>query len=135
MQPEFLPDSTLILDHPIGKLPSMFYAISKAQLTTGSPINPLTPLNHSSLILMRSMEEILTMGSPLEVMQSRLGLEQCLGAQNFSLWSPYPPLKRSTLQQLKQQRRSCGCASLWGSWGMMSLGLLCFGWTTSPPLQ
>ena len=133
MQPEFLPDLTPILDHPTGKLPSMFYTISKAQWTTRSPISLLIHLSHSSL--MQTMEAILTMASPLEVMWSRLGLEQCLGDQSVNLWSPYPPLKQSTSQQLRQARRSCGCANSWGSWDMMFLDLPCFGWTISPQLQ
>jgi len=104
-------------------------------VTTRPPISLLIHLSHLSLTLMQTMDAILTIASPLEVMWSRLGLERCLRAQSFNLWSPYPPLKQSTSQQLRQARRSYGCASSWGSWAMMFLNLPCFGWTISPPCR
>ena len=70
MQPELLPDLTPILDHLTGKLASMFCAISRAQCTTRWPISLLIHLSHSLLTLMWTMEAILTMASPLEIMWS-----------------------------------------------------------------
>src|ERR1700748_760569 len=135
MQLEFLPDSTPILVSLIGKLPSMSCAISRAPLISNSPTSLPTHLSSSSLTLMLIMEGIQTMASPLEGMWSRLGQEQSLGVPSCSLLLLCPPLKQSMFLLLRLERRSSGCASLWGSLVTDPLAHLCSGWTINQPLQ
>jgi len=107
------PDSTPTLDPSTGRQSSMSSGICRALWTWSLCMDPqlTSPRNPSWLTLMQTMEGTLTMASPLGATWSSWGLEQSVGAANFSLWLPCPPQRLSTFLQWRPPRRSYGCVT------------------------